>query len=91
MWTAVGHGDTNNRRWEMSEEVAVSYIKSTTGHRIDGETIETLVRLAGFTVPPEDVSRLADALRDQLASMEQLDQLNLTDVNPALEFDPRWD
>ena len=69
----------------------MSYIKSTVGNRIDVETIETLVRLAGFTVPPEDISLLAEALRDQLASMEQLDRLDLADVNPALEFDPRWD
>ena len=69
----------------------MSYIRLTVGARIDFETIETLVRLAGFTVPPEDISLLAEALRDQLASIEQLDRLDLADVNPALEFDPRWD
>jgi hypothetical protein len=88
---AVGDEVTNDRCWEVSEEIGVSYIKSTVGNRIDFETIETLVRLAGFTVPPEDISLLAEALRDQLASIEQLDRLDLADVNPALEFDPRWD
>ena len=68
----------------------MSYITATAGNRIAPETIETLVHLAGFTIPPEDIPLLAEALRDQLASIDRLDRLDLTDVNPALEFDPRW-
>ena len=88
---AVGDGAIEDRQLEVSREGEVSYITSTVGDRIAFETIETLVSLAGFTVPPEDIPLLADALRDQLASIERLDRLDLTDVNPALEFDPRWE
>jgi hypothetical protein len=49
-----------------------------------------LAQLVGLMVPPEDLPPLATALRDQLASIEILDELDLTDVNPTLELDPRW-
>jgi Asp-tRNA(Asn)/Glu-tRNA(Gln) amidotransferase C subunit len=69
----------------------MSYLKpSPSSAPIDPETVTLLAQLAGFTVPPEDVQPLADALRNQLASMETLEELDLTDVNPSLEFDPRW-
>jgi Asp-tRNA(Asn)/Glu-tRNA(Gln) amidotransferase C subunit len=57
---------------------------------ISPEVVELLARLVGLTLPPEDIEPLATALRSQLASIEALDELDLTDVNPILEFDPRW-
>jgi Asp-tRNA(Asn)/Glu-tRNA(Gln) amidotransferase C subunit len=57
---------------------------------ISPEVVALLARLAGLMLPPEDIEPLATALRSQLASIEALDELDLTDVNPILEFDPRW-
>jgi Asp-tRNA(Asn)/Glu-tRNA(Gln) amidotransferase C subunit len=68
-----------------------SYIRDAgEGERISPETTRLLAALAGFAVPDEDVELLAAALSSQLRSIAALDQLDLTDVNPAVEFDPRW-
>ena len=34
---------------------------------------------------------LATSVRDQLASVRPWKTLDLTDIMPALEFDPRWE
>lgn len=69
----------------------MNYLRPTDSNApISPATIELLARLGGFPLPPEDVEALATALRSQLASIEALDELDVTDVNPALEFDPRW-
>jgi hypothetical protein len=47
--------------------------------------------LLGLTVPPLDTSLLSASVRDQLASIQTLEELDLTDVMPALDFDPRWE
>jgi hypothetical protein len=46
--------------------------------------------LAGLTIPAEDVEPLVGALRNHLASVATLDELDLTDVDPVTDFDPRW-
>jgi Asp-tRNA(Asn)/Glu-tRNA(Gln) amidotransferase C subunit len=68
----------------------VSYLGRGAGAEISRETLELLARIAGIDVAEEDASDLADALRNQLASMESIDRLDLRDVQPALRFDPRW-
>jgi Asp-tRNA(Asn)/Glu-tRNA(Gln) amidotransferase C subunit len=69
----------------------MSYIRhSAEAAPISPETVSMLAQLVGLTVPPEDLDPLAAALRDQLASIEILDELDLTDVNPTVELDPRW-
>lgn len=69
----------------------MSYIRpSEHSPTITADTVQLLARLAGFTVPPDDLEALAVALGNQLASIQSLDEMDLTDVNPALEFDPRW-
>jgi Asp-tRNA(Asn)/Glu-tRNA(Gln) amidotransferase C subunit len=68
-----------------------SYIREAAdAERITPETMRLLAALAGFAVPDEDVELLAAALSSQLRSIAALDELDLTDVNPAVEFDPRW-
>lgn len=68
-----------------------SYIRATTGSEpISEETIRHLAKLVGIEVPDEDVAPLAAALSSQLAGIAALDELDLADVNPAIEFDPRW-
>jgi hypothetical protein len=69
----------------------MSYVKSSTAEDIPPETIELYAGLLGLSVSPADVMALAGAVRDQLASIGSLDQLDLTDVHPSLEFDPRWE
>jgi hypothetical protein len=69
----------------------LGYVKSTSAEDIDPATIEALARLLGFTLPPMETTVLAVSVRDQLASILPLEDLDLTDIMPALDFDPRWD
>ena len=68
----------------------MSYLSSAAGHDISPDVLELLAQLAEMPLPPEDVSVLAAALRDQLGTIELIDRLELEDVQPALWFDPRW-
>ena len=69
----------------------MGYVKSTSGEEIEPVTIEAMARLLGLAVPPAELSTLAASVRDQLASLASLEDLDLTDIMPALEFDPRWE
>ncbi|MGH2347385.1 MAG: hypothetical protein ACRDG4_19330 [Chloroflexota bacterium] len=69
----------------------MAYIRQSNAPPISAETVETLSRLVGLTLPAEDVAPLAAALTDQLASIALLDRLNLEGVDPIEAFDPRWD
>jgi hypothetical protein len=69
----------------------MGYVKPTSAEDIDPATIEAMARLLGFTVPPMDSTMLAVSVRDQLASIRPLEDLDLTDIMPALDFDPRWE
>jgi Asp-tRNA(Asn)/Glu-tRNA(Gln) amidotransferase C subunit len=69
----------------------MSYIRhSADAAPISSETVAILAQLVGLPIPLEDLDPLAASLRDQLASIEILDELDLTDVNPTVELDPRW-
>lgn len=77
----------------MSSENAPgrSYIRSAeTDKAITPEITRLVTKLAGLTVPDEDIALLAAALGSQLASIAALDKLDLTDINPAVEFDAGW-
>jgi hypothetical protein len=69
----------------------MGYVKATSGKEIPSTTIEAMARLLGLAIPPAEIATLAASVRDQLASIESLEQLDLTDIAPALEFDPRWE
>jgi hypothetical protein len=69
----------------------LGYVKPTSAEDIDPATIEAMARLFGLTVPPLETTMLGASVRDQLASIQPLDELDLTDVMPALDFDPRWE
>jgi hypothetical protein len=69
----------------------MGYVKATSGEEIEPVTIEVMSRLLGLVVPPEELSTLATSVRDQLVSLASLEDLDLTDIMPALEFDPRWE
>jgi hypothetical protein len=69
----------------------MGYVKAASGEEIGAPTLEAMARLLGIAVPPEETAPLAAAVRDQLVSIESLEDLDLTDIMPALEFDPRWE
>ena len=66
------------------------YLRHTEAQPLTPHTVELLARLVGLTIPPDDVAPLARALADQLASIALLDRLDLAQVDPVLDFDPRW-
>jgi hypothetical protein len=69
---------------------SLGYVKPTSAEDIDPATIEAMARLLGLTVPSSETAKLGASVRDQLASIQSLEELDLTDVMPALDFDPRW-
>ena len=68
----------------------MGYVKPSTADVIAPATIETMAQLFGLVDAATDIASLAASVRDQLASIQSLDALDLEDVMPALEFDPRW-
>jgi Asp-tRNA(Asn)/Glu-tRNA(Gln) amidotransferase C subunit len=70
---------------------SMGYVKPTSAEDIDPATIEAIARLLELNVSPLETTTLAASVRDQLASIQSLEELDLTDIMPALEFDPRWE
>jgi hypothetical protein len=68
----------------------MGYVRPTSAEDIDPATIEAIARLLGLNVQPLEMTTLAALVRDQLASIQSLEELDLTDIMPALDFDPRW-
>jgi hypothetical protein len=68
----------------------MSYLTPRSSGPVRADVLLTLAEVAGITVAPEDLPRLAAALADQLASIEVFDDVDLDDFNPIVEFDPRW-
>jgi Asp-tRNA(Asn)/Glu-tRNA(Gln) amidotransferase C subunit len=52
--------------------------------------LQVVAAMFNLSIPAEDAQALAESLADQLRSVDRLERLDLTDVNPVLEFDPRW-
>ena len=69
----------------------MGYVKFSDAAEIDPAIVEALAVLLGLSVLSEEVPVLSDAVRGQLASVQSLEALDLTDVMPAIEFDPRWE
>lgn len=57
---------------------------------VDRDVVQTLARVAGITVPPEDVEPLIGALRNHLEGMASLEELDIDEADPIVTFDPRW-
>jgi Asp-tRNA(Asn)/Glu-tRNA(Gln) amidotransferase C subunit len=66
------------------------YIRRSGADRLSTETVELLARAVGLSVPEEDREELAEALTDQLASLAAIERLDLSNVDPVLQLDPRW-
>jgi hypothetical protein len=57
---------------------------------VDADVIRTLASVAGITIPDEDVQPLIGALRNHLAGMKALEDLDIDEADPIVTFDPRW-
>ena len=57
---------------------------------VDADVVRTLARVAGINIPEEDVEPLVGALRNHLAGMKALDELDVDEADPIVTFDPRW-
>lgn len=68
----------------------MAYLHATGGAPVPTELIVALGRALDLAIPEEDLAPLSAALRDQLASIDRIEALDLTDVPPAGRFDPRW-
>ena len=68
----------------------MAYLSSAAGEPIPAERIRDMASTIGLSIPEEDLEPLSTALRDQLASIERIEALDLTGVGPVLRFDPRW-
>jgi Asp-tRNA(Asn)/Glu-tRNA(Gln) amidotransferase C subunit len=54
------------------------------------EDVLVLARLGGIEIPPEDLMEVRAVLAGHLGAIAVLDELDLTDVEPVVHFDPRW-
>jgi hypothetical protein len=68
----------------------MAYLQSSGGEPIPHDLLVAMGRALDLPIPREDLEPLAVALRDQLASIERIEALDLTGVGPVLTFDPRW-
>jgi len=68
----------------------MAYMRHSDASQVTADMVDTLARVAGLTLPQEDLGTLAEALGNHLAGFAALDQLALAGINPPLEFDPRW-
>jgi hypothetical protein len=57
---------------------------------VDADVISTLAGVAGITIPDEDIQPLIGALRNHLAGMKALEDLDIDEADPIVTFDPRW-
>ena len=57
---------------------------------VNEDVVLTLARVAGITVPDEDVQPLIGALRNHLEGMAALEELDIDEADPIVTFDPRW-
>jgi len=69
----------------------MSYVKFSDTAEIDPAIVEALAILLGLAVSGAETPMLSEAVRGQLASVQSLESLELSDIMPALEFDPRWE
>jgi hypothetical protein len=65
-------------------------LTSDTVAAVSADGLRSVAQLFGLPLPTADIDALRTALADQLAAVNVLDKLDLANVNPVLEFDPRW-
>jgi hypothetical protein len=68
----------------------VSYLTPGSSGPITFDLLFALAEAVKISLPAEDLALVAASLADQLSAIEVLDGVDLGDVNPCVEFDPRW-
>lgn len=68
----------------------MAYLHPSSGDPLPQDVIGVLGRALGLAIPEEDVGPLSIALRDQLASIDRIERLDLSGVTRPSPFDPRW-
>jgi len=58
---------------------------------ITAETVRRLAELVGIDVPEEDLAAVAATLRSYKTSFQAVEALDLTEVDPVVVTDPRWE
>jgi len=58
---------------------------------VNANVVRTLADVAGISIPDEDVEPLVGALRNHLAGMKALEDLDVDEADPIVTFDPRWE
>ena len=59
-------------------------------NEITADTVRRLAEVAGITVPDEDVESVVAALRTYRSAFKAVQDLDLTEVDPVVVTDPRW-
>ncbi len=68
----------------------MSYVRLVEGPCIMPAEVQRMGYLLGLEIPEDDLAPLADALSGQLASIMELQSLDLENVEPLVQFDPTW-
>jgi hypothetical protein len=58
--------------------------------QVDEDAVRALARVAGITIPEDDIAALAEKLRAHLADIQTLERLDLEAYESVVGFDPRW-
>jgi Asp-tRNA(Asn)/Glu-tRNA(Gln) amidotransferase C subunit len=58
---------------------------------INAETIRRLAEVAGIEIPEEDIPGVVATMRSYKAAFQAVEALDLTEVDPVVVTDPRWE
>jgi hypothetical protein len=58
--------------------------------QVDEDAVRAMARIAGITIPEDDLPALAAKLRAHLADIQTLERLDLEAYESVVRFDPRW-
>jgi hypothetical protein len=82
--------DRESSRWASIRPGTEGVDSSSLSIRFTSEEIERLAELNGLHIPAEDFAPLAELLTAHCAFVEPLLRRDLSEMSPALVFDPRW-
>jgi Asp-tRNA(Asn)/Glu-tRNA(Gln) amidotransferase C subunit len=59
-------------------------------NEITSDTVRRLAEVAGIRVPDDDLESVVAALRTYRSAFKAVEDLDLTEVDPVVVTDPRW-
>lgn len=68
----------------------MAYLQPSDAEPIPTDLIASMGKALDLAIPEEDLEALSTALRDQLASIDHIEALDLEDAGPSAQFDSRW-